>query len=301
MFMQADKPFISIITINFRQPEATLEFLNSLRSIQYSNFEIIVCDVAAEAGNQDPFIALNLPHLRILPIQNNIGFGGANNLAAKASGGDYLLFINNDTIVTPSLLDSLIEPLLTNGSIGICCPKIRSYYNRSQIEYAGFKPMNMYTARTGSVGFGETDAGQHDTPGITSGAHGCAMMMKKSLFLEIGGFFEPYFLYYEDWDLSIRVRKLGYKIWYQATALVYHKGSITTGANSIQQTYYHTRNRILFVRRNANNVQRTMFNVFFVLFAMPKTLLEFIVTIRFKHIIPFLKAVQWNVKDRKRI
>ena len=93
---------------------------------------------------------------------------------------------------------------------------------------------------------------------------------------KVGMFPEKFFIYYEEWDWSSRIKKAGYKIYYQATALIYHKESITMGKQSAIKVYYHTRNRILYMRRNSNAWQFLCFSLFFAFLTFPKTVLRFI-------------------------
>ena len=104
--------------------------------------------------------------------------------------------------------------------------------------------------RNHAIGFGEDDHGQYDTPHPTPYAHGAAMMVKREVIDKAGLMPECYFLYYEELDWSMMIRRAGYDIWYEPACTIYHKESQTTGQASALRTYYVTRNRLLFVRRN---------------------------------------------------
>ena len=104
--------------------------------------------------------------------------------------------------------------------------------------------------RNRSIGFGEEDHGQYDTAHPTPYAHGAAMMVKREAIEKAGMMPECYFLYYEELDWSMVIRRAGFEIWYEPACTIYHKESQSTGQKSPLRTYYITRNRLLFVKRN---------------------------------------------------
>ena len=109
------------------------------------------------------------------------------------------------------------------------------------------------TFRNKGIGYGEPDHGQYDCPCPTPYAHGAAMMVKKEAIDKVGMMPECYFLYYEELDWSMMMRRGGYEIWYEPSATVFQKESQATGADSPLKTYYMTRNRLIFIKRNATS------------------------------------------------
>ena len=290
-----NSPLISIITLNWNYTDVTCEFLESTKKLNYQNFEILVCDMNSDIDPTDRINALNIPKTKVLRSNKNLGFAAGNNFGMRQAKGDYMFIVNNDTEVTPDLLDVLLEPFLTDASIGVTCPKIRFFQNPRIIQYAGFNKMNILTGRTTAVGTNEEDNGQYDTGGYTFGAHGCAMMVKKEVIDKVGMFPEKFFLYYEEWDWSSRILKAGYHIYYQGKGLILHKESMSVGKTSTLKIYYLTRNRILYMRRNTNAWQFLIFILFFIFFAMPKAIITLLFSRQFKHLKAYLKGVFWNV------
>lgn len=293
--MRKDQPFISIITLNYNQTDVTCDFLESTRKLKYRHFEILVCDMASAIDPSEKILGGHYPNTRLLLSKENLGFAGGNNWGMRQAKGDYMFIVNNDTVVTEDLLDELLKPFAADPFIGVTCPKIRYYDQPNVIQYAGFNPMNNYTGRTSGVGVQEEDKGQHDVSGITHGAHGCAMLVKKAVIDKVGMFPEKFFLYYEEWDWSARILKAGYKIWYTAQAVIYHKESLSVGKTNPMKTYYHTRNRILYMRRNAGFVPLLVFSLYFSLFAIPKNILGYLAKRQFKHLRYFIKGAAWNL------
>ncbi len=297
--MKTTCPLVSIITLNWNQTAVTCAFLESTRRLTYKNYEILVCDMGSNIDPTAEINARNYPNTKVLRSDTNLGFTGGNNWGMRQSKGDFIFIVNNDTEVTPDLLDLLLEPFYHDSMIGVTCPKIRYYSQPDLIQYAGFNPINVYTGRTTSVGSMERDRGQHDTPGYTHGAHGCAMMVKREVIDKVGMFPEKFFIYYEEWDWSARILKAGYKIYYQAKGLIFHKESITMGKQSAVKVYYHTRNRILFMRRNTNSLQFFAFMMFFILFTAPKATVKFMAKRQFKHLKSFVRGLVWNLTTSK--
>jgi len=288
-------PLVSIITLNWNATEVTCEFLESSRKLTYENYEILVCDMNSDTDPTDRIESLKVPFTRVLRSDKNRGFSGGNNWGIRQAKGDFIFIVNNDTELTPDILQQLLAPFQTDPVIGVTCPKIRFYYNRSIIQYAGFNPINVYTGRTTAIGNKEEDKGQYDTPGYTAGAHGCAMMVKKEVIEKTGAFPEVFFLYYEEWDWSARILKEGYKIFYQPKALIYHKESVSVGKSSPMKVYYQTRNRILYMRRNSGKKELLVFLAFYSLFAFPKSILKFSLKGQFAYLKSVVKGTWWNL------
>lgn len=299
MNRQAPIPLISIITLNWNTPDITCQFLESTRKLEYKNYEILVCDMKSDIDPTEQIVSNNYPNTRVLRSPDNLGFSGGNNWGIRQAKGDYIFIVNNDTEVTPDLLDKLLLPFSSDPTIGVTCPKIRFFHSPAIIQYAGFNPINRYTGRTTALGSRQEDKGQFDAPGYTEGAHGCAMMVKREVIEKTGMFPENFFLYYEEWDWSCRIQKAGYKIYYQASALIYHKESMSVGKNNAFKVYYLTRNRILFMRRNSTGFQFSVFVLFFGLVAVPKSVIRYVAKREFGHLKGFLRGIYYNLTKSK--
>jgi GT2 family glycosyltransferase len=198
--------------------------------------------------------------VKVIHSDRNLGFAGGNNLGIQVALGKYLFFINNDTVFRDKRLevrgeiDSLIQRLESSEEIGMVCPKIRFTWDHHPIQFAGYTPLSRITVRNQAIGCGEADYGQYDTAHPTPYAHGAAMMVKREAIEKAGMMPECYFLYYEELDWSLMIRRAGYTIWYEPACTIYHKESQATGQDSPLRTYYLTRNRLLFVRRNSPDI-----------------------------------------------
>lgn len=256
---------LSIITINYNGLKDTCELIDTL-PLEDDSIEVIVVD---NASTQDEAtqIEQRYPQIKVIRSPKNLGFAGGNNLGIQVAHGKYLFFINNDTllgsekgIVNSEKFASAFQPLInrleSDPKIGIVSPKIKFSWGDNLIQYAGYTPLSSITMRNRAIGCGETDNGQYETPHTTPYAHGAAMMVKREVIDKAGLMPECYFLYYEELDWSMMIRRTGYDIWYEPACTIYHKESQTTGQNSPLRTYYITRNRLLFAKRNINSPQK---------------------------------------------
>ena len=255
---------LSVITINYNGLKDTCELLDTL-PLNDESLEVIVVDNASRQ-DEATLIGQRYPQVTVVRSQANVGFAGGNNLGIRAAHGQYLLFINNDTLLYigeqppvadgMQLLQPLIDRLESSEQIGMVCPKIRFSWGSQPIQFAGYTRLSRVTLRNRAIGCGEADCGQHDTPHPTPYAHGAAMMVRRDAVTKAGLMPECYFLYYEELDWSLMLRRAGYDIWYEPATTVYHKESQSTGQQSALRTYYITRNRLLFAQRNSTGLER---------------------------------------------
>lgn len=286
-------PLVTIITINYNSFDSTLEFLSSVYQISYPNYEVYVVDNASEVFDKE-VIETKFPKVKIIESSANLGFAGGNNLAVRASASEYVAFLNNDTVVTKGFLEPLIEQLLEDSSVGMVSPKIL-YYGTSKIQYAGSGSINPYTSRGTRVGHHEEDKGQYDKVLETGSIHGSALVFPRKIIDKIGLMPEFYFLYYEEVDWCQQARNSAYKLLFVGTSTVFHKSSVSVGNDNPLKTYYMTRNRMIYARRNTSFMQRISWMLFFFLISIPKNTLVYFFTGKIKHLRAFLSGVWWNI------
>ena len=130
---------VSIITVNFNQPRVTEELLATIPAIE--DFEIIVVDNGSEKDVTQQ-LQINYPTVKFFRSEKNLGFAGGNNLGILQASGEYLFFVNNDTEFTPGLMEILSEVLDKHPEVGMVSPKIKYFYNKGMIQYAGYTPLN---------------------------------------------------------------------------------------------------------------------------------------------------------------
>ena len=265
---------ISIITINYNGLANTCALIETIPFNDYS-LEVIVVDNAS-SEDEATLIEQRYPQVKVIRSKENLGFAGGNNLGIKAALGRYLFFINNDTILKPQTSDlkHLIERLESGTKIGMVCPKIRFAWDSCPIQFAGYTPLSRITLRNKAIGYGEEDLGQYDNAHSTPYAHGAAMMVKREAIERAGLMPECYFLYYEELDWSMMIRRAGYEIWYEPTCTIYHKESQSTGQDSALRTYFITRNRLLFAKRNQQGAAKFLTYIYLIALVAFKDILK---------------------------
>jgi GT2 family glycosyltransferase len=283
-------PLVSVITLNWNTTGVTCEFIRSIKEVgTYKNMEVIVVD---NGSKEDPtsFIKAINPLVRVICTGKNLGF--------EAAKGDYLFIVNNDTEFTPGLIEGLLGIFEKYPDAGIACPKFHYFFHKGTIEFAGYQAVNVFTGRNGMIGCKEKDEGQYDEIKETNYAHGGAMMVPRKIIDEAGLMPEDFFLYYEEFDWSEKIKRKGYKVYYQPEALIYHKESMTTGKASTLKTFYLTRNRILFMKRNMALPNYIAFLLYFTFFTIPKNTATFVFKGQREHLRSFWKGIMWHFNHK---
>ena len=283
---------ISIITINYNGLNDTCELIDTL-PLEDESIEVIVVDNASKE-DEVSIIAQRYPQVKVIRSEENLGFAGGNNIGIKAARGKYLFFLNNDTLLKhhTSAISLLINRLESDTKIGVVCPKIRFSWEDHPIQFAGYTPLSRITMRNRAIGCGEADLGQYDTAHPTPYAHGAAMIVKREVIEKAGFMPECYFLYYEELDWSMMIRRAGYNIWYEPAFTVYHKESQTTGQQSSLRTYYIIRNRLLFIKRNNYSPTRYLSYIYLIGLVACRDILKYSLQCRFDMAKATLKGIR---------
>lgn len=290
----------SIITVNFNQPKVTIDFLKSVKAnTSEKNVEVILVDNGSREDHEEAYKAV-YPELVYIRSAVNLGFAGGNNLGIKIAKGDYLLLLNNDTEITENLIETMIAEFKEHPEIGILSPLILYFDQPELIQYAGFTPMNYLTCRNRGIGSMEINKGQYDLDSRETGyCHGAAMMCRKADLETVGLMAEHFFLYYEELDWCEHFKKTGKKVWFTGKTKIYHKESISVGKESSIKTYFMTRNRMLFIRRNTGMLNTLLFSIYYLLFACTKQIVVYLLKGR-ADLIPWVfKGIFWNFNNSK--
>lgn len=256
---------VSIVTLNYNTEKDTKAFLKSLEKLKTPGFtfDVIVVDNASKTlFTLDK--AEQKSYITIIRSELNTGFAGGNNIGmsrALERGADYVLCVNNDTIVHPDMLKNLLAVLDSDAKIGVTTPKIyfakghefhKDRYKHDQLGkvfwYAGGNT-DWDNVKSIHRGVDEVDQGQYDTIEKVTFATGCCMLFKREVLEQVGLFDDRYFLYYEDADLNERIQMAGYEIYYVPTAILTHVNAASSGGagnGNVLQDYFITRNQMLF-------------------------------------------------------
>ncbi len=252
--------FISILTFN--DNDSTLNCLSSLEKVTANNFKLTVVVVDNASENQfTSEVKYKNFELVVLRNEENLGFSGGQNTGIEFSirnGADFIMVLNNDTILDKDVIEELLKPF-ADDKVGITVPKIyfakgheyhKDRYKESElgkvIWYAG-GIMDWNNVIGKHFGVDEVDNGQFAEVKETEIPTGCCMMLSREVLEKSNFFDERFFLYYEDADLGMRIKKLGYKVLLNPNAILWHLNAAATGGSgSSLQDYYISRNRMLF-------------------------------------------------------
>ncbi len=258
-------PQVFIIVLNWNNYQDIKECLDSLRKITYPNHEIIVVDNGS-IDNSGEKLEQEFPQYTFIRNDSNLGFAEGNNVGIRYAlkrGADYVLLLNNDTVVDPGFLESLVGIAETDGQIGVVGPIIYFYDKPQVIQSIGAR-MNFWKGSHPIIGIREVDRGQYDKPMEVDYVSGAALLVKRRVIEDIGLLDADYFLYGEEVDWCYRAAKAGYKIVAVPESKIWHKVSSSTGGTkSPLFAYYLTRNRILFMRKHARIYHWVTFLLFF--------------------------------------
>ncbi|MCG8476596.1 MAG: glycosyltransferase family 2 protein [Cytophagales bacterium] len=276
MESKTDYPIVSIITVNYNGIEDTIDFIQSVKTLTYPKLELIVVDNCSPKGFDSQQIKDAYPETVIIESSENLGFAGGNNLGIKAAKGDFLLFLNNDTLVSPGLIEPLISQFRKDDKTAMVSPKIVFHHSDNVIQYAGANRIKPIVGRGSAIGTGEKDSGQYDEVRTTDLGNGAAMMVSKEIIDEVGLMPELYFLYYEEHDWAMQMKRKGYSIYYVGKTKVMHKESASTGRNSPYKTYFMCRNRLIYLMRNQSLLFKILSLFYFLFIALPKNIFTFL-------------------------
>jgi len=291
---------VSIITVNFNQHQVNIDFLKSVKA-NPSRYpvEIIFVDNGSDKVYVNDYLGI-YPELIYIRSDVNLGFAGGNNLGIKKASGDYVLLLNNDTEITTNTIDVLIDEMENNSQIGLLSPMILYYDDPKIIQYAGFSEMNYLTCRNRGIGSMETDTGQFDKISrATAFCHGAAMVCRRADLDFVGLMADEFFLYYEELDWCEKFKKAGKKIWFTGKTRIYHKESMSVGKESAIKTYFMTRNRMLFIRRNTSFLNTLFFSLYYILIACTKQMVKYLLKGRKDLVKWTLRGIFWNFKNSK--
>lgn len=265
---------VSIITINYNGYKETCELVESLQKFEDFPYEIIVVDNASP-NNDGPLLKKTLQGVTVICSDKNLGFAGGNNLGYKYAKGEYILYMNNDMTITGPFLKALVKRFLSGEHIGLISPKIKYEHHPNIIQYAGYTSMTPIRISNNLIGVNQKDEGQYDQPSPTAYAHGACMLTSREVIEKVGMMTEIYFLFYEEIDWSIQLKRAGYDIWYEPAACVLHKESMTAKRGTPLRVYYLTRSRLLFTRRNCTFFIKMMAILYQLLIVIPKNIIQY--------------------------
>ncbi len=274
-----NNPFVFIIIINWNGKHLLGDCLDSIAAVSYNNFKTLVVDNGS-IDNSVGFIRENYQNVEVLELEENLGFAKGNNIGfnhVKRQNPQYVIFLNNDTVVDKNFIDPLIAALEKSPEIGQTCPKIYFHGSKQLIWYAG-GTVKLWSGSISHKGIRENDSSIYTEPKTTDYATGCCVCMRTADYYSLNGFSEDYKMYAEDVDLSLRLRKTGKKIYFVPNSIVWHKVSSSIGGQfSLRKLYRKIKGIMRLINNHGNFLQRVTAVLILCMFHIPTMGLKYIV------------------------
>ncbi|MGE3274271.1 MAG: glycosyltransferase family 2 protein [Vicinamibacterales bacterium] len=231
-------PDVSVIIVNYNGRRHLAPCLAALAAQEGPAFEVVLVDNGSSDGSAG-LVAEQFPWVRLVALDENLGFAGGNNRGVAAARGRLLVFLNNDTVVEAGWLQALCGGLEWGPSVGIVAAQIVYLHDPSVLDSAG----DGLTRAGGAYKRGHGGpATRYLRRREVFAACGCSCLVPRDVFDEVGGFDEDFFVSHEDVDLSYRIRLRGYRCVYMPEAVVRHAGSATLGRTSPLAVFHGQRN-----------------------------------------------------------
>lgn len=253
---EKNAPKIAIVLLNYNNYKDTIACIESLQQVQYPNFNVIVVDNKSTNESLKKLYTYESANVKIVESNKNGGFAFGNNIGidiAKEENAEYVLLLNNDTLVTENFLEELLKCFSFEENVGIATGRIMYNSEQKKVWYAGGRIdwTNLRAIHRGINGKLYNVQGM-ESVGFASG---CCMMISKECLKKIGGLPEEYFMYYEDLDYCLKAIEAGYKIIYNPESVIYHCVSSSGGGeespfviewtNRSRRKFYHKYKRYI--------------------------------------------------------
>ncbi|WP_337287524.1 glycosyltransferase family 2 protein [Candidatus Methylomirabilis sp.] len=246
------QPRVAILILNWNGIRDTLETLESIQRLQYSNFEVVLVDNGSTDGSREA-IATAFPTVRLITPPANLGVAGGRNLGLEAilqqPDVDYVLFLDNDVTAEPSLLDKLVAATEKDSTLGIVGPIVYYHSDPQRIWSAGShfifrEVISRLRLKDRLVAHEFTEGIEH-----VDALPGCCMLVKRRVFETIGRFNPHYFMVCNDSEFCYRAAKAGFRRVVVTQASLWHKVSASTGGGyTPSRAYFRGRSTILFLK-----------------------------------------------------
>jgi GT2 family glycosyltransferase len=282
-------PKVSVIVLNYNGVDCANNCFRSLKEQTYSNYDVLMVDNQS-TDNSIAFVQKFFPWVKIIQNKKNLGYARANNEAAKQVDGDFILFLNMDTWAKHDLINELVSAARRNSRVGVCACRQLSYdgqvilNNGMSIDLIGYPLV--------------PDKGEQ-----VFYADGASFFIRKSLFLELGGFDSEYFMYAEEVDLCWRLMLYGYEVIPVPSAVIGHKSAGTFVLPD--QEYRMNKKRKYLAERNSLRSLLKNYSILSLVFLLPARLtlvaLQFLLFLLLSPEFAYIEldALMWNLNHLK--
>jgi len=246
-------PTVTVVVLNYNGINHLEACFNSLMKLDYptDQLTLMLVDNGSTDGSSE-YVHTQFPQVKIIQLKENMGFAAGNNAGARAAQSRYIVFLNNDMWVDPQFIHGFLKAIQSDSQVVCAGAKILNW-DGSRIDFGG--SASDFAGHAFQVGLWEPVAeGKYNQIVESLFACGGAMMVDRQVFLDVGGFDENYFIYYEDLDLGWRLWILGHKVVFAPDAIVNHRhhGTMESVSNYRKWVLYK-RNTIYTILKNYND------------------------------------------------
>ena len=255
-------PSVAILTVNYNSAPYIRDFLTSLQAVTYPRYRLVVVDNASDDGSIEE-ISWLFPQAVLIRNGENLGITGGHNVGVRyclQQGFDYILFLNNDTVVSQDFLDRLVESADERTMVA---PKTYLYDRPGLLDdtvgdfdwWRGIWRGWLY-GKPEPPGFGRLRE--------VNMASLCCLLVPTTVFRDIGLMDERFFMYYDDFDFVARAKAAGYRLRLNPEAVIHHrKAASSGGVESPFKVYYASRNRLYLMKKHSSGLRFGLFLAYF--------------------------------------
>lgn len=285
---------VSIIIVNWNGLHHLKKCLPSLKKINYPNYEIILVDNGSTDESID-YIKSKFSEIKVVKNKKNLGFAGGNNSGLRLVLGEYVLLLNNDTLVKKNFLTKLVTKIEQSDDTGIVQSKILSMDDNRKLDSVG-----AFFTNTGFLyhhGYLQSDAQKFDKTKYLYTAKGACMLIRKKLINKIGLFDDQFFAYFEETDFCHRAWLAGYKVVYAPESIIYHKiGGTSNSMNNAFIQYHSFKNRITSYLKNLGTLELIKIIPLHIILCEIAAL-TFLIKLNAKLFLSINKAIFYNIQN----
>jgi GT2 family glycosyltransferase len=251
-------PSVAILTINYNSRPYIEGFLDSLQAVAYPNYRLVVVDNGSDDGSPDE-ISWRFPQAVLMRNGENLGITGGHNVGIRyclEQGFDYVLFLNNDTVVSQDFLDRLVESADERTMVA---PKTYLYGRPGLLDDTVGDFDWLRGVWRGWL-YGKPEPPGFERPREVDMASLCCLLVPAAVFRDVGLMDERFFMYYDDFDFVARAKAAGYRLRLNPAAVIQHrKAASSGGVESPFKVYYATRNRLYLMRKHSSRLRFALF------------------------------------------
>jgi GT2 family glycosyltransferase len=253
---------LSIITLNFKKPELTLRCLQSLqqtldKELHDNEIEVIIVDNKSPDDSvkiiKEEIEKKKYENMKLYLNHENAGFGAGNDFGAQKAKGEYLLFLNNDTVVKDKGILGMISYMHKHADIAILGGQLRNFDGTLQASAGNFYTLfNAFLLLIGGQKFGLLDKNPSKVSEV-DWVKGAILMIKKNIYEKLGGFDKKIFMYTEDMELCYRAHQQGYKVFFYPDIQIFHEDQGSSNRTFAIVNIY--KNLLYFYKKHRSNFE----------------------------------------------